>query len=111
MRILTFRALAFSSCFLSSLLLVPLLTWWHEAEQITRWILVNIWNLGPHDPQNSPNDDDLVTLLTTTTWASAGLWYLEVVRNILLRNLLDEEFYFEYCDLSEAVWRWCLFLL
>jgi hypothetical protein len=39
------------------------------------------------------------------------VWYLEVVRNILLRNLLDEEFNFEYCDLSEAVWRWCLFLL
>ena len=111
MRILTFRGLAFSSCFLSSLLLLPLLTWWRYAEQITRWILANVWDLGPHDLQNSPNDDDLVTLLTTTTWASAGLWYLEVVRNILLRKLLDQEFYFEYCDLSEAVWRGCLFLL
>ena len=111
MRIPAFRGLAFSSCFLAFLILVPLLTWWRYAGQITRWILVNVSDLGPHDPQNSPNDDDLVTLLTTTTWASAGLWYLEVVRNVLLRNLLDEEFYFEYCDLSEAVWRWCLFLL
>ena len=67
--------------------------------------------LGAPRSQNSPNDDDLVTFLTTTTWASAGLWYLEVLRNILLRNLLDEEFFFEYCDLSEAVWTWCLFLL
>ncbi len=91
MRILTLRTIAFSSCFPSSLLLVPLLTWWHEAEQITRWILVNISNLGPHDPQNSSNDDDFVTLLTTTTWTNAGLWYLEVVRNILLRHLLDED--------------------
>jgi hypothetical protein len=109
--ILIFPCLAFSSCFLSSLLLLPLLTWWRYAEQVTRWILVNVWGLGPHDPQNSPNDDDLVTFLTTTTWASAGLWYLEVLRNILLRNLLGEEFFFEYCDLSEAVGTWCLFLL
>ena len=70
-----------------------------------------VQRLGFGAPRYSPNDDDLVALLTTTTWASAGLWYLEVVRNILLRNLLDEEFYFDYCDLSEAVWRWCLFLL
>ena len=111
MIILTFRTIAFSSCFFSFLLLVPVLTWWHEAEQITRWILVNIWNLGPHVPQNSPNDDDFVTLLTTTPWTNAGLCYLEVVRNILLRHFLDEELFFEYCDLSQALWGWCLFLL